>query len=126
MASRSKDKPKQHALPLVGFAALVLFIAVGATQLLRDNGPFVSPQGMIFQAGINVGWAVGAKFSNADPGTLEFDEISNARRLARGEPFEYDRYVVKISQVRQLEYAPSGAPTDAKLLKVVAKVLRAP
>jgi hypothetical protein len=108
----------------MGFAALFVFVAVGATQLLRDRDTrAVSEQGSITQLGRTVGWAVGAHFSRKEQAALEFEQILNAGKLQHGAEFEYAGYVLKIMQIHQVEYVPAGAAhQDTKLVKVVAKI----
>ena len=121
MASESARK---NAWPMMGFAALFVFVAVGATQLLRDRDTrSVDAQGSVMQSGRTVGWAVGAHFSRKQDAALEFDEILNASKLQHGIEFEYGGYVLKILQIHQVEYVPPNAPQpDTKLIKVVAKI----
>jgi hypothetical protein len=108
----------------VGGAALLLFVAAGATQLLRAGETrAVDEQGSIYQSGRLVGWAVGATFSRQEPEALEFEQISNAAKFARDAEFQYGGYLLRILRVRQVEFVPSGpARTDTRLLKVVAKI----
>ena len=108
----------------VGVVALVLFIVVGATQLLRA-GPTrsVDEQGSIYQSGRLVAWAAGAAFSRQEAEAIEFEQISNAARFVRDAEFHYAGYVLKIVRIRQIEYVSSGpARTDTRLLKVLAKI----
>jgi len=121
MASESLRRP---AWPLVGFAALLVFVAVGATQLLRDRDTrTVTEQGSLMQSGRTVGWAVGAHFSRKEEAAVEFDEILNAGKLQHDTEFQYDGYLLKIKEIRQVEYVPPGAARpDTKLVKVVAKI----
>src|SRR5690348_7528975 len=120
----ASESPRQNAWPVVGLAALLVFIAVGATQLLRDpDTRTVSEQGSVVQSGRTVGWAIGVHFSRKENAALEFDEILNAGKLQHGTEFQYGGYVLKIMQIRQVEYVPPNAPhPDTKLLKVVAKI----
>jgi hypothetical protein len=108
----------------MGFAALFVFVAVGATQLLRDrDARQVSEQGSIVQSGRAVGWAVGVHFSRKEDSALEFEEIRDAGKLQHGTEFQYAGYVLKIMRIHQVEYLPPGAAhPDTKLVKVVAKI----
>jgi hypothetical protein len=119
-----KESARRTVWPTaVGFVSLFLFGAAGATQLLRDDIPPIDRQGSIYQHGRAVGWANGVAFSRKEPAALEFDEIANAARLSHGAEFQYGGYVLKIQQIRQVEYVPSSsAKLETKLLKVVAKI----
>lgn len=120
----ASESPRKHAWPLMGFAALLVFVAVGVTQLMRDSeARSVSEQGSVIQSGRTVGWAIGVHFSRKEEAALEFDEILNAGKLQHGTEFQYAGYVLKIMRIRQVEYVPAGAAhPDTKLLKVVAKI----
>jgi len=120
----ASESPRRNAWPVMGFAALFVFVAVGATQLLRaSEARTVSEQGSIIQSGRTVGWAIGVHFSRKEDAALEFDEILNAGKLQHGTEFQYAGYLLKISQIRQVEYVPAGAARpETKLLKVVAKI----
>src|SRR5579871_2504092 len=101
---------RRNAWPLVGLAALLVFAAAGATQLLRaTDARTVSEQGDVTQSGRTVGWAIGAHFSRREDSALEFDEIVNAGSLQPNIEFQYGGYVLKIMQIRQVEYPPIGA-----------------
>jgi len=108
----------------MGFAALFVFVAVGATQLMRTSeARTVSEQGSIIQSGRTVGWAIGVHFSRKEDAALEFGEILNAGKLQHATEFQYAGYVLKIMQIHQVEYLPAGAAhPDTKLVKVVAKI----
>jgi len=108
----------------MGFAALTVFVAVGATQLLRDRDTrTVSAQGSLTQSGRTVGWAVGVHFSRKEDAALEFEEILDAGKLRHDNEFQYAGYVLKIMQIRQVEYVTAGtAQPETKLVKVVAKI----
>ena len=120
----SKENVRRTVWPTaIGITAFLLFTAAGATQLLRANeGPAIDAQGSIYQSGKTVGWAMGVAFSRKDPATLEFDQIANAARLAPGTEFQYGGYVLRISQIRQVEYVSAGRQLETKLHKVVAKI----
>jgi hypothetical protein len=108
----------------MGFAALFVFVAVGATQLLRPSeARTISEQGSVIQSGRTVGWAIGVHFSRKEDAALEFSEILNAGKLQHAAEFQYSGYVLKIMQIHQVEYVPAGtAHPDTKLVKVVAKI----
>jgi hypothetical protein len=114
----------RKAWPVMGFAALLVFVAVGATQLLRDSDArAVREQGNVTQSGHTVGWGVGVHFSRSEGAALVFDEILNAGRLQHNAEFEYGGYVLKITQIRQVEYVPPDAlRPETRLVKVVAKI----
>jgi hypothetical protein len=120
-----KESARRTAWPTaMGLVALLLFSAAGATHILRDQeSRSVDEQGNIYQSGRSVGWAVGARISRKEAAAVEFEEILNAAKLAHGAEFQYGGYVLKIFQIRQVEYVPSGhAKLETKLLKVVAKI----
>jgi len=120
-----KESARRTVWPTaMGLVALLLFSAAGATHILRDHeSRSVNEQGNVYQSGRPVGWAAGVHFSRKEPSALEFEEIQNAARLTHGSEFQYGGYVLKILQIRQVEYVPSGASRlETKLLKVVAKI----
>jgi len=108
-----------------GLVALVLFIVVGAAQVLRahQDDRTVAAQGNVYQFGRPVGWAMGAVFSRRDPSALEFEEITGATKFSYGAEFQYYGYLLRVTQIRQVEYVPSAGTSqlDTKLLKVTAK-----
>lgn len=107
----------------IGITAFVLFTVAGATQLLRANeGPPIDAQGSVYQSGKTVGWAMGVSFSRKDPAALEFEQIANAAKLAPGTEFQYAGYVLRISQIRQVEYVSAGRELETRLHKVLAKI----
>jgi hypothetical protein len=120
-----KDSARRTVWPsAVGVVALLLFIAAGATQLLRAGETrSVDQQGSIYQSGRLVGWAVGATYSRQEPDTLEFEQISNAAKFTRDAEFQYGSYWLRIVRIHQVEYVPSGpARGDTRLHKVTAKI----
>jgi hypothetical protein len=108
----------------VGVVALLLFVVAGAIQLLRDrDNRVVEAHGNVYQSGRPVGWANGVAFSRKDPGALEFEEITGATKFSHAAEFQYDGYVLKVLQIREVEYVPSGrTQLDTRLLKVLAKI----
>jgi hypothetical protein len=126
---------------MVGITAGVVFAAVGVSWIYADTARnaaelnrSLAGQGNVLQAGSLVGWASGARILPSNPSTVQFEEISSARKLILKYPFEYSGYVLRISQVRQVQYPdpepgsdkrPAGPP-DITLLQVVAKIERLP
>jgi len=119
-----RENVRRTAWPTaIGITAFLLFTVAGATQLLRANeGPPIDAQGSVYQSGKSVGWAMGVTFSRKDPAALEFEQIANATKLAPGAEFQYAGYVLKISQIRQVEYVSAGTRLETKLHKVLAKI----
>ena len=120
-----KESARRTVWPTaMGLVALLLFSAAGATHILREQeSRSVDEQGNVYQSGRIVGWAAGARFSRKEATAVEFEEIQNAGKLAHGAEFQFGGYVLKIQQIRQVEYVPSGhAKLETKLLKVVAKI----
>ena len=109
-----------------GCVALLLFIVVGAAQVLRadQDDRTVAAQGNVYQYGRPVGWAMGAVFSRREPSALEFEEITGATKFSYGAEFQYGGYLLRVTQIRQVEYVPSAGTSqlDTKLLKVTAKI----
>ena len=109
-----------------GCVALLLFIVVGAAQVLRANEDdrSVAAQGNVYQYGRPVGWAMGAVFSRREPSALEFEEITGATKFSYGAEFQFGGYLLRVTQIRQVEYVPSAGTSqlDTKLLKVIAKI----
>ena len=109
-----------------GCVALLLFIVVGAAQVLRadQDDRTVAAQGSVFQYGRPVGWAMGVVFSRREPSALEFEEITGAKKFSYAAEFQYGGYLLRVTRVRQVEYVPSAGTSqlDTKLLKVTAKI----
>jgi hypothetical protein len=109
-----------------GCVALLLFVVVGAVQVLRahQDDRVIATQGNVYQFGRPVGWAAGAVFSRREPSTLEFEEITGATKFSYGAEFQFGGYTLRVVQVRQVEYVPSpGTPQlSTRLLKVTAKI----
>ena len=108
-----------------GCVALLLFVVVGGVQVLRahQDNRVIAAQGNVYQFGNPVGWATGAAFSRREPSTLEFEEITGATKFSYGAEFQFAGYMLKVIQIRQVEYVPSGGATPStKLLKVTAKI----
>ena len=122
----SKDIRRTAWPTATGLVALVLFIVVGAAQVLRahQDDRTVAAQGNVYQFGRPVGWAMGAVFSRRDPSALEFEEITGATKFSYGAEFQYYGYLLRVTQIRQVEYVPSAGTSqlDTKLLKVTAKI----
>jgi hypothetical protein len=122
-----KRDVRRTAWPTVtGCVALLLFVVVGAAQVLRahQDERSVDAQGNVYQFGRSVGWATGVVFSRREPSALEFEEITGATKFSYGAEFHYGGYMLRVMQIRQVEYVPSaGASQPAtKLLKVTAKI----
>ena len=119
-----KENVRRTAWPTtVGFIAFVLFTVAGATQLLRANeSPPIGVQGSVYQSGKSVGWAMGVSFSRKDPSALEFDQIAHAAKLTPGAEIQYGGYILRISQIREVEYVSAGKQLETRLHKVVAKI----
>jgi|RhiMethySRZTD1v2_1073278.scaffolds.fasta_scaffold178649_2 hypothetical protein len=109
-----------------GCVALLLFVVVGGVQMLRahQDDRTVVAQGNVYQFGRPVGWATGAVFSRREPSVLEFEEITGATKFSYSAEFQYGGYMLKVMQVRQVEYVPSpgASQPNTKLLKVTAKI----
>jgi hypothetical protein len=109
-----------------GCVALLLFTVVGATQVLRahQDDRVIAAQGNVYQFGRSVGWASGVVFSRREPAALEFEEITGATRFSYGAEFQYGGYMLRVTQIRQVEYVPSTGTSQhaTKLLKVTAKI----
>jgi hypothetical protein len=109
-----------------GCVALLLFIVVGGAQVLRadQDDRTVAAQGNVYQYGRPVGWAMGAVFSRREPSALEFEEITGATKFSYGAEFQYGGYLLRVMQIRQVEYVPSAGTSQlsTKLLKVTAKI----
>jgi hypothetical protein len=109
-----------------GCVALLLFVVVGGVQMLRahQDDRTVVAQGNVYQFGRPVGWATGAVFSRREPSVLEFEEITGATKFSYSAEFQYGGYMLKVMQVRQVEYvpAPGASQPNTKLLKVTAKI----
>ena len=109
-----------------GCVALLLFIVVGGAQVLRadQDDRTVAAQGNVYQYGRPVGWAMGVVFSRREPSALEFEEITGATKFSYGAEFQYGGYLLRVTQIRQVEYVPSAGTSqlDTKLLKVIAKI----
>jgi hypothetical protein len=95
----------------------------------RDPGP---TQGAVYQSGMFVGTARGARVSRSDPSVLEFAEIADAGLLNQLKEFEFGDRVLKVIRVHQVQYAPVenqeaiAAPTPGggtTMLRVVAKIV---
>ena len=116
------------AASLVGFAA---FAGI-STMLGGEQRPAIPKYGNVFQSGMLVGWASGAKVSGADGAVIEFEQISHARQLLQQNEFEYGGLKMRISQILQVDYvkdneseAGRGAARPNKtLIRVTAKVQR--
>ena len=109
-----------------GLVALLLFIVVGAAQVLRahQDNRTVAAQGNVYQHGRPVGWGMGVVFSRREPSALEFEEITGATKFSYGAEFQYGGYLLRVTQIRQVEYVPSAGTSQlsTKLLKVTAKI----
>lgn len=113
------------AASLVGVAA---FAGLSATRN-SEARPAIPGHGNIFQSGVLVGWASGAKISS-DGAVVEFDQIAHARQLAQQNEFEYAGLRMRISQVLQVDYIASSengtnratARPDKTLVRVTAKI----
>lgn len=119
----------------VGIVALAILLAsavlANLTMRSGEAQPVVPQYGNIFQAGVLVGWASGAKISVTDNSLIEFAQISHARQLAPQDEFEYGGVKMRISQVVQVDYgqgknlaAGNAARADKTLLRVTAKIRR--
>ena len=124
--SLKKDIRRTAWPTATGGVALLLFIVVGAAQVLRadQDDRTVAAQGNVYQYGRPVGWAMGAVFSRREPSALEFEEITGATKFSYGAEFQYGGYLLRVMQIRQVEYVPSAGTSrlDTKLLKVTAKI----
>jgi hypothetical protein len=109
-----------------GLVALVLFIVVGAAQVLRahQDDRTIAAQGNVYQYGRPVGWAMGVVFSRREPAALEFEEITGATKFSYGAEFQYGGYLLRVTQIRQVEYVPSAGTSQlsTRLLQVTAKI----
>ena len=109
-----------------GLVALLLFIVVGGAQILRahQDDRTIAAQGSVYQYGRPVGWAMGVVFSRREPSALEFEEITGATKFSYGAEFQYGGHLLRVTQIRQVEYVPSAGTSQlsTKLLKVTAKI----
>jgi len=118
----------------VGTAAGAILVAVAAfagVSAMRGSEarPAIPAHGNIFQSGILVGWASGARLSS-DGSAVEFDQIAHARQLAQQNEFDYAGLRMRISRVLQIDYAQASesaagratARPDQTLMRVTAKI----
>ena len=118
-------------LGVTGAATLIAFGAFATLAMMRDGEarPAIPAQGNIFQSGILVGWATGARISS-DGLVVEFDQIAHARQFAQQSEFEYGGLKLRIARVLQIDYAPRGenissrgaARPDQTLMRVTARI----
>lgn len=119
------------AVGIAAVASLVGFAAFAGLSATRNNEvrPAIPRHGNIFQSGVLVGWASGAKIS-ADGLVVEFDQIAHARQLAQQNEIEYAGLKMRISQVLQVDYLASSengtnratARPDKTLVRVTARI----
>ena len=83
----------------------------------------------VYQANIVVGFGSGAKLDPTDRTQIEFSEIANAGRFDPRQPFEFEKYILKVTRVYEVKDelttgGPSAiSPGSRRLVWVVAKVI---
>jgi len=133
---------RSQGVPYLGITAVFVLATASATWIYSDRAARSAAdlnrshtgQGNVHQGGALVGWASGARIVPTDPTTVRFEEISSARKLLFKNPMEYSGYVLRVLQVKQMQYPEIEAVGDKRsvnqpdvtLLEVVAKIERSP
>lgn len=129
-----RSKPAASRKPRIGTALILIGVsAVTAVWFgMRDAGDSGPTQGAVYQSGIFVGTARGARLSRSDPSVLEFAEIADAGLLNQLKEFEFGDRVLKVIRVHQVKYAPvenqeaiaAATPGGGTtMVRVVAKIV---
>jgi len=119
----------RHLLIMVVLLAAAASLAAAAlpdsaiTGSIAARSQELPNQGPVSQGGRVVGWATGARLKDR---TVEFDAITEAKRLEPSRNLDFAGYTLSVVQVRLVRY-PNEDPTAAPVFeRVVAEIKSAP